>query len=117
MYTGTGTIANFVAREAKKVVGIEYVDAAVEDAKLNSNLNGINNTIFYAGDIAKILTSEFITQNGSPDIIITDPPRAGMHPKVIDKFLKLPRKRICISVVILLLKREILHYLLQNTKY
>lgn len=94
LYTGTGTIANFVAREAKKVVGIEYVDAAVEDAKLNSNLNGINNTIFYAGDMAKILTSEFIKQNGCPDIIITDPPRAGMHPKVIEQILEIAPRRI-----------------------
>jgi len=94
LYTGTGTIANFVARFAKKVVGIEYVDAAIEDAKENSRLNHIDNTVFFAGDIAKVLTSEFIKQNDRPDIIITDPPRAGMHTKVIDQLLEILPQRI-----------------------
>jgi len=94
LYTGTGTIANFVARKAKKVVGIEYVDAAIEDARENSLLNGIKNTLFYAGDIVKVLTLEFINENGTPNIIITDPPRAGMHPKVIERMLEIKPDRI-----------------------
>ena len=79
LYTGTGTIANFVARQARKVVGIEYVPEAIEDAKVNSALNGIDNTLFYAGDMKDILTNDFIAEHGRPDVIITDPPRAGMH--------------------------------------
>ncbi len=94
LYTGTGTIANFIARKAKKVVGIEYVDAAIEDARENSSINGIQNTLFYAGDIAKVLTPEFINENGIPNIIITDPPRAGMHPKVIERMLEIKPDRI-----------------------
>lgn len=94
LYTGTGTIANFIARKAKKVVGIEYVDAAIEDARENSSINGILNTLFYAGDIAKVLTPEFINENGIPNIIITDPPRAGMHPKVIERMLEIKPDRI-----------------------
>jgi len=94
LYTGTGTIANFIARKAKKVVGIEYVDAAIEDARENSSINGIQNTLFYAGDIAKVLTSEFLNENGTPTIIITDPPRAGMHPKVIERMLEIKPNRI-----------------------
>lgn len=87
LYTGTGTIANFVARNAKKVIGIEYVPEAIEDAKLNSNVNGIDNTLFYAGDMKDILTDEFIAQHGAPDVMIIDPPRAGMHEDVIKVIL------------------------------
>ena len=87
LYTGTGTIANFVARQARKVVGIEYVPEAIEDAKVNSALNGIDNTLFYAGDMKDILTNDFIAEHGRPDVIITDPPRAGMHNDVIDVIL------------------------------
>ena len=83
LYTGTGTIANFVSRQARSVVGIEYVPEAIEDAKLNSEFNGIDNTIFYAGDMKDILTTDFIEEHGRPDVIITDPPRAGMHDDVI----------------------------------
>lgn len=94
LYTGTGTIANFVARQAKEVIGIEYVADAIEDAKANSKLNNINNTRFYAGDMAKVLTPEFIAQNGKADVVITDPPRAGMHEKVVEQLLKMKPKRI-----------------------
>ncbi len=94
LYTGTGTIANFVARQARKVVGIEYVPEAIEDAKVNSALNGIDNTLFYAGDMKNILTNDFIAEHGRPDVIITDPPRAGMHNDVIDVILAAEPKRI-----------------------
>ena len=94
LYTGTGTIANFVARQARKVVGIEYVPEAIEDAKVNSDLNGIDNTLFYAGDMKDILTNDFIAEHGRPDVIITDPPRAGMHNNVIDVILAAEPKRI-----------------------
>lgn len=94
LYTGTGTIANFVARRASKVIGIEYVPEAIEDAKVNSKINGIENTAFYAGDMRKILTDEFIHTHGQPDIIITDPPRAGMHPDVINVILNAAPARI-----------------------
>jgi len=94
LYTGTGTIANFVARQAKKVVGIEYVPEAIEDAKVNSEINGITNTLFYAGDMKDILTQDFINEHGHPDVIITDPPRAGMHNDVIDVILFAEPKRI-----------------------
>lgn len=94
LYTGTGTIANFVARPARKVVGIEYVPEAIEDAKVNSALNGIDNTLFYAGDMKDILTNDFIAEHGRPDVIITDPPRAGMHNDVIDVILAAEPKRI-----------------------
>jgi len=83
LYTGTGTIANYVAAFAKKVIGIEYVDEAVQDARLNSEINGINNTVFFFGDMKDILSETFFTSNGNPDVIITDPPRAGMHEEVI----------------------------------
>lgn len=94
LYTGTGTIANFVARDAKKVVGIEYVEAAIEDAKVNSQINGIANTEFYAGDMAKVLTPVFVAAHGAPDIVITDPPRNGMHPDVVEQLLLMDPKRI-----------------------
>ncbi len=94
LYTGTGTIANFVAKQAKKVIGIEYIDQAIEDAKINSDLNKIKNTVFYAGDMKDVLNDEFITENGTPDIIITDPPRAGMHVDVVNKILDIAPQRI-----------------------
>jgi 23S rRNA (uracil1939-C5)-methyltransferase len=98
LYTGTGTIANFVAGRAKKVVGIEYVPSAIEDARHNSELNEIGNTVFYAGDIARIMDEEFMQQNGRPDVIITDPPRAGMHEDVNRQILKMePQKIVYIS--------------------
>lgn len=87
LYTGTGTIANFVAHRARQVIGIEYVPEAIEDAKVNSDINGITNTLFYAGDMKDILTTDFIEEHGRPDVIITDPPRAGMHQDVIDSIL------------------------------
>lgn len=94
LYTGTGTIANFVARKAKKVVGIEYVEDAVIDARINSELNGLGNLIFFAGDMKDILTRDFITEHGRPDVIITDPPRAGMHDDVISTILFAAPNRI-----------------------
>ena len=94
LYTGTGTIANFVSRQAKKVIGIEYVPEAIEDAKVNSSINGIDNTLFYAGDMKDMLTQDFINEHGRPDVIITDPPRAGMHNDVIDVILFAEPKRI-----------------------
>ncbi len=94
LYTGTGTIANFVAHKAARVIGIEYVPEAIEDAKRNSEINGIDNTEFYAGDMAKILTAEFIAEHGRPDVVITDPPRAGMHEKVVQQLLAAAPKRI-----------------------
>lgn len=94
LYTGTGTIANFVAGRARKVIGIEYVPEAIEDAKVNSEINGIENTLFYAGDMKDILTREFIARHGRPDVIITDPPRAGMHQDVIDVILSAAPSRI-----------------------
>lgn len=87
LYTGTGTIANFVAKKARQVVGIEYVPEAIEDAHVNAQLNGLDNTLFYAGDMKDILNKEFIEKHGKPDVIITDPPRAGMHEDVIDAIL------------------------------
>ncbi|MCR4809047.1 MAG: 23S rRNA (uracil(1939)-C(5))-methyltransferase RlmD [Prevotella sp.] len=94
LYTGTGTIANFVARQARQVIGIEYVPEAIEDAKINSELNGIDNTLFFAGDMKDILTDEFIARHGRPDVIITDPPRAGMHPYVVKTILRSAPQRI-----------------------
>ena len=94
LYTGTGTIANFVSRQARQVIGIEYVPEAIEDAKVNSQINGITNTLFFAGDMKDMLTQDFINQYGRPDIIITDPPRAGMHQDVIDVILFAEPKRI-----------------------
>lgn len=94
LYTGTGTIANFVARQAKKVIGIEYVPEAIEDAKVNAAMNGLGNTLFFAGDMKDILTADFIAQHGRPDVIITDPPRAGMHEDVVNTILAAEPKRI-----------------------
>ena len=94
LYTGTGTIANFVARDVAKVVGIEYVEEAIEDARVNSEANGIDNTLFFAGDMKDILNQEFILEHGRPDVLITDPPRAGMHTDVIDAILFANPKRI-----------------------
>lgn len=94
LYTGTGTIASFVSKNAKKVIGIEYVEAAIEDAKLNANLNNINNVEFFAGDMKDMLTHDFINKHGKPDVIITDPPRAGMHEEVIKVLCETKAPRI-----------------------
>ncbi|MCQ2251074.1 MAG: 23S rRNA (uracil(1939)-C(5))-methyltransferase RlmD [Bacteroidales bacterium] len=94
LYTGTGTIANFVARNASKVVGIEYVEEAIQDAKVNSKLNSISNTTFYAGDMKDVLSDSFIAENGKPDVMIIDPPRAGMHPDVVATILRAAPERI-----------------------
>lgn len=98
LYTGTGTIANFIARKAARVIGIEYVEASVNDARENSRLNNIQNTVFVAGDMAKVLDSDFVSRYGSPHIVITDPPRAGMHEKVVQMLLQMaPGKIVYIS--------------------
>lgn len=95
LYTGTGTIANFVARQARHVVGIEYVPEAIADAKINSEVNGITNTEFYAGDMKDVLTDGFIAEHGGrPDVMIIDPPRAGMHQDVVDVILRARPGRI-----------------------
>ncbi|MDO7745143.1 MAG: 23S rRNA (uracil(1939)-C(5))-methyltransferase RlmD [Pedobacter sp.] len=94
LYTGAGTIANFVAGSVKKVIGVEYVPTAIEDAKFNSELNGIANTLFYAGDMKDILTREFIAEHGKPDVVITDPPRAGMHADVVERLLEMEAEKI-----------------------
>lgn len=98
LYTGTGTIALFLADKCRQVVGIEYVEEAIADAKANALLNGFNNTRFYAGDMAQVLTEEFIAANGRPDVVVTDPPRAGMHEKVVAQLLTTaPRKIVYVS--------------------
>ncbi|RZM24237.1 MAG: 23S rRNA (uracil(1939)-C(5))-methyltransferase RlmD, partial [Pedobacter sp.] len=94
LYTGAGTIANFVAASVKQVVGIEYVPTAIEDAKFNAELNGITNTLFYAGDMKDILTAPFIAEHGKPDVVITDPPRAGMHADVVARLLEMEAEKI-----------------------
>ncbi len=94
LYTGAGTIANFVAKTAREVVGIEYVPTAIEDAKVNSAINGIANTKFYAGDMKDVLTSEFIAEHGKPDVVITDPPRAGMHADVVERILEMEAEKV-----------------------
>ena len=94
LYTGTGTIANFVSKQARQVIGIEYVPEAIEDAKVNAEINGIENTLFFAGDMKDMLTQDFINQHGRPDVIITDPPRAGMHDDVINTILFAEPERI-----------------------
>jgi len=94
LYTGAGTIANFVAKHVKKVVGIEYVPSAIEDARINSAINNISNTTFYAGDMKDMLTADFVNQHGKPDVIITDPPRAGMHADVVQRLLEMESPKI-----------------------
>jgi 23S rRNA (uracil1939-C5)-methyltransferase len=94
LYTGAGTIANFVAGSVKKVIGVEYVPTAIEDARFNSELNGIDNTLFYAGDMKDILTRDFIAAHGKPDVVITDPPRAGMHVDVVERLLEMEAEKI-----------------------
>ena len=98
LYTGTGTIANFVAAAAEKVIGIEYVDSSITDAHENSIFNGITNTRYYAGDMVKVLNADFVRENGKPDVVITDPPRAGMHDKVIKQLMEIgPAKIVYVS--------------------
>ena len=94
LYTGTGTIANFVAAHARKVIGLEYVAASIQDAKLNSRINNVINTEFYAGDIKDLLDTTFLSQHGKPDVVITDPPRAGMHEDVCKMLLQAEPERI-----------------------
>lgn len=94
LYTGAGTIANFVARSAREVVGVEYVPSAIEDAKINSAINDITNTKFYAGDMKDVLTAEFVAEHGKPDVIITDPPRAGMHANVVERILEIEAPKV-----------------------
>ncbi|SEA81818.1 23S rRNA (uracil(1939)-C(5))-methyltransferase RlmD [Pedobacter hartonius] len=94
LYTGAGTIANFIAGSVRKVIGVEYVPTAIEDAKFNSELNGIDNTVFYAGDMKDILTTAFINTHGKPDVVITDPPRAGMHADVVQRLLEMEAEKI-----------------------
>lgn len=98
LYTGTGTIANFIASKASKVIGIEYVDDAIKDAQVNSDVNGINNTHFFAGDMKDVLTDEFVAKHGSPEVMVIDPPRAGMHQDVVDVILRAaPRLIVYVS--------------------
>ncbi|WP_270089267.1 23S rRNA (uracil(1939)-C(5))-methyltransferase RlmD [Sphingobacterium sp. SYP-B4668] len=94
LYTGAGTIANFVARSVREVIGVEYVPTAIEDAKINAEINGVKNTKFYAGDMKDVLTTEFIKEHGKPDVVITDPPRAGMHGDVIKRLLEMEAQKI-----------------------
>jgi 23S rRNA (uracil1939-C5)-methyltransferase len=94
LYTGVGSIALYLAKSAKQVVGIEELAPAIEDAKENAKMNEIDNCVFYAGDVKDILTDEFAREHGQPDLVITDPPRAGMHGNVIDMFLKLESPKI-----------------------
>jgi 23S rRNA (uracil1939-C5)-methyltransferase len=94
LYTGTGTIANFMASGASRVIGIESVPESIEDARVNSTLNGIENTRFFAGDMKEIFTDAFIREHGKPEVIITDPPRAGMHAKVVEQILRIAPERI-----------------------
>lgn len=94
LYTGTGTIANFIAPKVKKVVGIEYIPEAIEDANENSKINNIENTFFYAGDMAKVLDNDFVNENGKPQVIISDPPRAGMQDKVVKQLLNIEAEKI-----------------------
>ncbi|MFC7525148.1 23S rRNA (uracil(1939)-C(5))-methyltransferase RlmD [Parapedobacter sp. GCM10030251] len=94
LYTGAGTIANFIARHVREVIGVEYVPSAIDDAKINSQINGIDNTRFYAGDMKDVLTPEFVATHGKPDVVITDPPRAGMHPDVVARLLEMEAPKI-----------------------
>jgi len=98
LYTGTGTIAQFVSKKAKKVVGVESVPEAIEDARANAVLNGISNVEFFVGDMKNVFNDAFITQHGSPDVIITDPPRDGMHKQVVEQLLQVaPPKIVYVS--------------------
>ncbi|MGI4751737.1 MAG: 23S rRNA (uracil(1939)-C(5))-methyltransferase RlmD [Janthinobacterium lividum] len=94
LYTGAGTIANFIAGKVKQVIGIEYIESAIADAKVNSNINQITNTKFFAGDMKDVLDASFTLQNGKPDVIITDPPRAGMHPDVVNRLMEIEAEKI-----------------------
>ena len=94
LYTGTGTIANFVARHCRHVIGIEYVEDAIKDAHINAKVNSLDNTEFYAGDMKDVLTDDFIAEHGRPDVMIVDPPRAGMHGDVVDVILNAEPERI-----------------------
>ena len=94
LYTGAGTIANFIARDVREVIGVEYVPSAIEDAWINSSINNISNTKFYAGDMKDVLTPDFIAQHGKPDVVITDPPRAGMHQDVVERLLEMEAPKI-----------------------
>jgi 23S rRNA (uracil1939-C5)-methyltransferase len=94
LYTGAGTIANFIAGQVHEVVGIEYVPSAIEDAKINSAINNITNTKFYAGDMKDVLAADFVAEHGKPDVIITDPPRAGMHPDVVNRLMEIEAQKI-----------------------
>ena len=94
LYTGAGTIANFIAAKVQKVIGIEYVPSAIEDAKINSAINNITNTLFYAGDMKEVLNPEFVAEHGKPDVIISDPPRAGMHPDVVNRLMEIEAPKI-----------------------
>jgi len=94
LYTGAGTIANFVAKSAREVVGVEYVPSAIEDAKINSEINGVHNTKFYAGDMKDVLTADFVAAHGRPDVVITDPPRAGMHVDVVNRILEMEAPKV-----------------------
>ncbi|MDR6941590.1 23S rRNA (uracil(1939)-C(5))-methyltransferase RlmD [Mucilaginibacter pocheonensis] len=94
LYTGAGTIANFIAGAVKEVIGVEYVPTAIEDAKINSAINNITNTKFYAGDMKDVLVADFVAEHGKPDVIITDPPRAGMHPDVVNRLMEIEAEKI-----------------------
>lgn len=94
LYTGAGTIANFIAGHVREVVGIEYVPTAIEDAKINSSINNISNTKFFAGDMKDVLAADFVAEHGKPDVIITDPPRAGMHPDVVNRLMEIEAPKI-----------------------
>jgi 23S rRNA (uracil1939-C5)-methyltransferase len=94
LYTGAGTIANFIAGSVKEVVGVEYVPTAIEDAKINSAINNISNTKFFAGDMKDVLGAGFVAEHGKPDVIITDPPRAGMHPDVVNRLMEIEAEKI-----------------------
>ena len=98
LYTGTGTIANFISRQARKVIGIEYVEDAVADARINAEVNGIDNVEFFAGDMKDVLNDDFIAEHGRPDVMIVDPPRAGMHTDVVETILRAePRSIVYVS--------------------
>jgi 23S rRNA (uracil1939-C5)-methyltransferase len=98
LYTGTGTIALFVAKQASKVIGLEYVEAAVADARLNAELNGITHAQFFAGDMKDVLNAQFVETHGKPDVVITDPPRAGMHEEVVKRIVEMgPEKVVYVS--------------------